>query len=172
MLGGPPAPVAAPVPLPSDGRAVLFDLAESAAIVPTDLTLSFSANIMNFVHRPDCYDAPFDILLVQGPVMFNKRVKILLPNVYEYTQSVTSDLEVMPVPPGPWLPEIVDWAPPRLVTGTENGWCTATGSFTSSVAAHFPIRQGRPQGFITTMILRVGRNDVCTTVQNCLPPVD
>lgn len=76
FIEGPPQPVSAPVPLPSDGQGTIFNLAGSAQVTPEQYTASAVIEFDQLVPRPFCSDGPGDFLLITGPVTFSLTTEV------------------------------------------------------------------------------------------------
>ncbi len=76
MIGGPPPPVAADVPLASDGEGTILDLAGEAPLVPGTWTRTVDLEYGQVVPKPFCSTGPWDYLQVTGPITFNLTVTL------------------------------------------------------------------------------------------------
>lgn len=153
-IGGPPGDVGAPVPIPNDGRAMLFQVAAEASPMwgPTSDHLTFTYNLV--VPKPFCFEDLSDYVLLSGPVELSRTTQVDSTGRYEFHASIKGRLGVTPVdvtvdPPAPagetYYAEIGD---------LQQGSIDARGSW-----ALFETKRIAPQKGITEMLLtrlRVG----------------
>ena len=96
-IGGPPGQVNAPVPIPNDGRAMLFHVAGEAPPVwgPTSDRLTFTYNIV--APKPFCFEGLSDYVLLSGPVELSRTTQVDSTGQYEYHARIKGRLAVTPV---------------------------------------------------------------------------
>ncbi len=75
-IGGPLGQVTDPVPILTDGKATILNVAGTAPIVPGLFQQSFVKTYEQIIPKPFCADGPTDWVLVSGPVCFEKRVTV------------------------------------------------------------------------------------------------
>lgn len=106
LIGGPPKPVAAPVPMPSDGRAAIFHLEGTPAPTPGTFTQQFTITYGQLVPKPLCSDGPYDAVYVEGPVDFSASATVDARGRYTMDTRYSGRLTVTPMdvtqnPPAP-----------------------------------------------------------------------
>ena len=100
LLGTPPAPVAAPVPIPNDGIATILNLAGSVPLQAGVQEQSFTIDYNQIVPRPFCATGPNDLIHVAGPVTLSQTVRLTESGEYSAASRIAGELEVTPVAPG------------------------------------------------------------------------
>ena len=105
LTGGPAAPVAADVPIATDGRATVLQLAGRAPAAGPRAQ-RFTLTYGQVVPRPLCSQGPYDYILVQGPVTFSGAATVGADGHYAYRASYEGKLTAVPVdvtqdPPAP-----------------------------------------------------------------------
>jgi len=121
MVGGPPAPAPGPVPITSDGRAIIIPIAGAAEVIPEERQDTINLTYQQVVPRPFCSDGPYDWVLVQGPVSFQKFTTVDEYGMYTYQYGYNGHLTITPMdilqdPPVP-----VGAPFSAVVNGTQNG---------------------------------------------------
>ncbi len=97
LIGGPPPPVAADVPLSSDGEATILNLTGQAPLVPGTWAQSVDLSYGQVVPKPFCSAGPEDYLLVAGPITFNLTVTLSQRGEYSYHSDYLGELTATPV---------------------------------------------------------------------------
>jgi len=97
LIGGPAPPVQGSVPLASDGRAAVFQLAGEAPIQAGTSTDAFTLDFHQAIPKPLCSDGPFDWVFVTGPVEFNRTSTVDATGRYDFEARVSGKLTVTPV---------------------------------------------------------------------------
>lgn len=97
LTGGPAQPVAEAVPLPSDGRGTILDLAGAAPVSPGSWTASATIDFAQLVPRPFCAEGPGDWLYVTGPVVFTTTTRILPGGGYRVHADYSGELVAVPM---------------------------------------------------------------------------
>lgn len=105
-IGGPAQPAAAPVPIPSDGRATALNVAGSTPLQPGVAEAAFTIQFGQFIPKPFCSSGPLDWVRVDGPVEVRHTVAIDASGGYEIRARIHGRLQVTPVdilssPPAP-----------------------------------------------------------------------
>jgi hypothetical protein len=95
-IGGPLGQVTEPVPIPTDGKATVLNLAGAAAIVPGTVAQDFTLTYQLAVPKPFCSDGPEDWLLVEGPVHFHQTVEVRADGGYVYHSDYAGALTATP----------------------------------------------------------------------------
>jgi len=99
LIGGPPGPVVAPVPVANDGRAVLLALAGPVGgerlVSKREFTLQFDQTIP----KPFCSTGPLDYLYVQGPIRFSQQVVVSGSGNYVTRFHAVGGLDLTPINP-------------------------------------------------------------------------
>lgn len=75
-IGGPLGQVTDPVPILTDGRATILNIAGAAPIVAGSFPQTLTFNYQMVMPKPFCADGPMDWVLVTGPVTFQKDVMV------------------------------------------------------------------------------------------------
>jgi hypothetical protein len=97
LIGGPMPPVAADVPLPSNGQGTVFQLAFPATLVPGVFENEVTVSYDQLVPRPFCSTGPGDWLMVTGPVRFTVRTELLGDGTFASWNSFDGVIEAVPV---------------------------------------------------------------------------
>jgi len=97
LIQGPTPPVQGAVPLASDGRAAVFQLAGEAPIQAGTATDAFTIDFQQAIPKPLCSDGPFDWVFVTGPVQFSRTSTVDATGRYEFQARVSGKLTVTPV---------------------------------------------------------------------------
>jgi hypothetical protein len=97
IVGGPSGNASAPVPLASDGRAVILSLTGVPGAAAGTWTQQFSLPFGQAIPKPLCSDGPLDWVYVQGTVGFQKTVTVSESGRYEYQSSVSGQVTVTPI---------------------------------------------------------------------------
>jgi hypothetical protein len=95
-IGGPLGQVTEPVPIPTDGKATILNLAGAAPIVPATVTQDFTLTYQLAVPKPFCSDGPEDWVLVEGPVHFHQSVEVGADGSYVYHSDYAGALTATP----------------------------------------------------------------------------
>ena len=110
---GPSGPVSEPVPIPTDGSAVILNLAGSVPVVAGTVTHTATLVYDQYVPRPFCSTGPYDWLYVQGAVEFESTFNVDRRGRYSYQGSYQGELVAVPLdmsigqPIGPPFPATV-----------------------------------------------------------------
>jgi hypothetical protein len=99
LVGFPLGPVTANVPVPSNGQAVIFNVATRTPLDPSTTTESFELVYDIAIPRPFCASGPADIVYVQGPVRFENRVSSDGLGGYQSWQIARGELTGTPIDP-------------------------------------------------------------------------
>jgi hypothetical protein len=94
---GTAAPVAAPVPIPTDGEGTILNLTQVAPLISGEFTNSITIDYDQFVPRPYCSTGPYDYLYVNGPVRFDLWVNVDEHGTYQYRSTYDGTLGAVPV---------------------------------------------------------------------------
>jgi hypothetical protein len=97
LIQGPPPPIQGSVPLASDGRATVFQLAGEAPIQAGTATDAFTLQFQQAIPKPLCSDGPYDWVYVTGPVEFVRTSTVDATGRYEFQAHVSGKLTVTPV---------------------------------------------------------------------------
>ena len=98
LIGGPLGNVAAPVPIPSNGRASVFALRDVPAAPVMDATEHTVLNFGQVIPKPFCA-SPADFVYVTGPIDFVQRVVVGVDGDYAATFEARGELTVTPIDP-------------------------------------------------------------------------
>jgi hypothetical protein len=122
LIGGPPGTVTEAVPIDSDGRAVVLNLAGEAPWIPEETFDTVNLEYQQIVPRPFCSTGPYDWVLVTGPIGFQKTVTVTPEGEYEYQSSYHGNLIATPmdVTVEPSVPIGEPFS--AVVSGNQNGY--------------------------------------------------
>ena len=99
LIGGPSGPVAAPVPIPNDGRAVVLNLASAheaeRAIIRRTVVINFNQTIP----KPFCSQGPYDYLHVTGTIEIDQTTMTKPHGDFTSRFHAHGMLEVVPINP-------------------------------------------------------------------------
>jgi len=98
LAGGPTGPVSTPVPILTDGSATILTLAGEAEPAPGSAQ-HFVIQFDQVIPRPFCAQSPAEYLSVQGPVTFDKTVRVLENGALETRYHASGMLSVAPIDP-------------------------------------------------------------------------
>ena len=99
LIGGPLGNVTEDVGIPTDGHAVILNLAGKAARVPGVRSQDFIINFDQVVPKPFCSSGPTDYIFVQGPVRMQQTVRLTPGGVYTMSFYAQAKLTATPVDP-------------------------------------------------------------------------
>jgi hypothetical protein len=114
LIGGPPVPVTAPVPIANDGQATIFNLARRASIVNGSFSEAFTVPFDLVIPRPFCSKGPLDWVLVQGEVRVENSAMVSGDRQFRANSSLSGVLTVTPIdlatgmPSGPAFEALVE----------------------------------------------------------------
>lgn len=98
-IGGPLGNVTDPVPIKTDGKATLLNLAGSVPRSPGVFQQEFVINFNQVIPKPFCASGPYDFLYVQGPVKLSQKVVVTPSGNYISQFHATGHLDLTPVDP-------------------------------------------------------------------------
>jgi hypothetical protein len=98
-IDGPLGSVAVDVPIKSDGRAVVFNLAGSVSAVEDYRVQDFVIDFDQVIPKPFCATSPYDYLYVTGPVHLYQSTKINGAGKYNINFEANGELTVVPIDP-------------------------------------------------------------------------
>lgn len=106
LIGGPPQPVSAPVPIPSDGMAMVFHLEGTPAPTPGTFSQQFTIPFGQVIPKPLCSDGPYDYVYVEGPLDLSATATVDAQGRYTMSTRYSGRLTITPVdvtqsPPAP-----------------------------------------------------------------------
>ncbi len=99
FINGPLGNVGADVPIGTDGRAIILNLAQKITRPPETRVLDFVINFDQVIPKPFCSSGPYDYVYVKGPIHLMQTVQILETGTYKMSFEATGDLAVTPVNP-------------------------------------------------------------------------
>ena len=76
LIGGPLGNVSAPVPMPNDGRAVVFNMTSTRTAEAGSTSREFVINFNQIIPKPFCSAGPLDYLRVTGVITVDQTVSI------------------------------------------------------------------------------------------------
>jgi len=97
LIGGPPPPVAAAMPLASDGAGTILNLSGTAPRQSGTFNRTITIEYGQFVPRPFCSDGPYDYLYVTGPVEFTNTVQVTPAGRYSHRAHHDGELTATPI---------------------------------------------------------------------------
>jgi len=97
LIGGPPQPQAAPVPIYTDGHATTIHLAGALPITPMQYGATVAVEFGQFIPRPFCSTGPYDWLHITGGVEFFTSVTVSENGRYSYDGGYTGTIFATPV---------------------------------------------------------------------------
>lgn len=97
LVGGPADSVSSPVPLVSDGRAILLPIAQEAVWSPGTITQSLDLQFQQVIPKPFCSDGAADYVQVVGPIRLWKEATVDLDGVYSVHSTYQGRLSVLPL---------------------------------------------------------------------------
>ncbi|OGC78320.1 MAG: hypothetical protein A2Z27_04040 [candidate division Zixibacteria bacterium RBG_16_50_21] len=98
-IGGPLGDVTDPVPILSDGKATIFNAAESFGFTPGKFKEFSVINFNQVIPKPFCSSGPFDYLLVSGPITLRQLVLVTPSGNYVSQFQAVGHLDLTPVNP-------------------------------------------------------------------------
>jgi hypothetical protein len=93
----PPGPTDVPVPIPTNGRATILWLGDSAPIVDGASNDAFTIQFQQIIPKPFCATGPADVYMVEGPVDLKKNVQVDGAGRYTYHYQLSGMLTATPV---------------------------------------------------------------------------
>ncbi len=102
----PPGPSSAPVPIPTDGRAMILHVGQTVPVAPDNKQQAYTMSYGRIVPKPICSDGPLDFILLEGPVNITKTVRVDALGRYQYASDISGRLtavamDVTRMPPVP-----------------------------------------------------------------------
>jgi len=97
LVGGPADSVSIPVPLDSDGRAMLLPVAQEAAWSPGTITQTLDLQFQQVIPKPFCSDGPADYVQVAGPIRLWREASVDLDGTYSVQSNYQGRLHVLPL---------------------------------------------------------------------------
>lgn len=99
LIGGPLTNVGAPVPIPSDGRATIVNMAAAVEAEKTIVRREIVINFNQTIPKPFCSTGPFDYVRVQGPVTVDQTILVNPNGDLRSRFHAHGTLEVTPINP-------------------------------------------------------------------------
>ncbi len=99
LIGGPAGTVSAPVPIGTDGKATILNLAQSLDGQPVVAKQDFVVQFDQVIPKPFCADGPADFIYVKGPVTFRQQVVLTSSGNYYSEFQALGHLDLTPVDP-------------------------------------------------------------------------
>ena len=127
LIGGPAKPVGASVPLATDGRASLVELAGETPLSAGDTSFDITLVWGQLVPRPFCSSGPLDWVYVEGPVHITHTASLAQDGTYTMSSGYQGRLRVTPmdvtvsppVPNGESFEAVVSGRQAGQILGTE-----------------------------------------------------
>jgi hypothetical protein len=164
-IGGPAAPVTAPVPLPSDGRATVFTVASPAAITAGVAESEFTIMFGQVIPKPFCASGPLDFVRVDGPVLLKQTVSVTAGGDYAMQADIHGRLLVTPVDPRTSPPAPIGEAYDAEVVERYEAMITDDDAYASMFQMRALLPVGDPFGGRLQTNLRVGAGGSTDFVQ-------
>jgi hypothetical protein len=98
-IGGPLGNVTYPVPIFSDGKATIFNAAQSLGFAPGRFKEFSVINFNQVIPKPFCSSGPFDYLLVSGPITLRQQIVVTPSGNYVSQFQAVGHLDLTPVNP-------------------------------------------------------------------------
>ncbi|MCI0330507.1 MAG: hypothetical protein L0196_06085 [candidate division Zixibacteria bacterium] len=99
LIGGPAGSVENPVPIATDGKATLLNLAGSIEGQPVVAKQDFVIQFDQVIPKPFCASGPFDFIYVKGPVRLSQTVVMSPSGTFTSQFEAQGNLELTPVDP-------------------------------------------------------------------------
>jgi len=99
LLGGPLGNVTEDVPIGTDGRAMILNLANKVPRVVEVRTQDFVINFNQAIPKPFCSSGPTDYLYVTGPVHLVQTARLSHSGSYDVSFSASGELSATPIDP-------------------------------------------------------------------------
>lgn len=99
LIGGPAGSVGSPVPIGTDGKATLLNLAESVNGQPVVAKQDFVIDFDQVIPKPFCSSGPFDFVYVKGPVRLSQTVVMTQAGNFISQFQAQGTLDLTPVNP-------------------------------------------------------------------------
>jgi len=104
LIGGPPVPVTADVPIPNDGKATILNVASRAPVLAGTFEEAFTLPFNLVIPRPFCAKGPLDLVWLQGAVTITNRTLVTPSGVFSSHGSAYGELLVTPIDAATGLP--------------------------------------------------------------------
>ena len=152
-IGGPASDQTADVPIPSDGRAVVLQLASTPDPETGVLHRTFTIQFDQTIPKPFCAATPGEWVHVDGPLVFDQYVVVTPSGNYLSHIHTTGHLDVMPVSPAgePFH---------AVVNSQQKGIATENVTLASMTQIQVMLPPGAPWHGRLTLTFRVGSNGV------------
>lgn len=171
LIGGPPGNVSDPVPLTTDGKATILNIAQSVNGLPVVAKQDFVVQFDQVIPKPFCASGPFDFVLVQGPVNFSQKIVMTPAGNFLSRFLAQGHLDVTPVNPLTDPPTPLGETYRALVNQDNRGIITDNVTLVSSFQMQIEIPPTGPFRGRLVVKLKVGpggSNQFSLSV-NCLP---
>lgn len=117
VLGTPPQPAAAPVPIPNNGVATILNVATAVPVTAGVAEQAFELMYDVTAPRPFCASGPQDFIHIRGPVSLQQTVRVTAAGEYMASARTTGILDVtVPGSPSPARTADVDRSTRSLIT--------------------------------------------------------
>jgi hypothetical protein len=157
-IGGPLADVNAPVPLPSDGRAVILSLATLPGAQQMVAHKQFVLEFDQTIPKPFCAAGAYDYVLVKGPIDFDQRVVMTPSGNFVSQFHAVGHLEVTPVNPLTRPPTPIGETYRALVNEHHTGIVTSNVTMASFLSMQILLPPAAPMHGRLVVTLQVGPN--------------
>jgi hypothetical protein len=151
LIGGPPPPVADPVPIASDGEGTILNLATGLTVEPDEAISTLTVEFNQIVPKPFCSDGPLDWLLLTGSVDFSKTARIGLAGRYTYHAHYSGTLIATPVDITVDPPVPIGDPFEAIVNGTQNGFIDERSAFVQAQDKRVAPQEGGTESHMTRL---------------------
>lgn len=158
LVTGSPAPAATDVPIPSDGHATVFNVAQRVPIVPGTANQDFVLQYGQVVPKPFCASGPLDFLLIEGPVHLIQQSSIGADGTYRTDFRASGKLSLTPVNPATSPPTATGESYFAEVGELHKSSLWNSGSEASSLKRQMELPRNVPGRGRLLVQLRVGTN--------------
>lgn len=143
-IDGPPKPVSGPVPIPSDGRGIVLNLARSVPIQPGLATYAGIMPVDQIMRQPICASGGHSFVRIVGPFNVTMLMEVTAAGGYRFNAEMRGVLTMTPVdistePPTPIGPPV-----PVAVTESQQASADERGSLLIATMVHFLNEAGAP----------------------------
>ena len=118
-IGGPPQPVSVPVPILTDGRATILNVAQAQPVLAGTTTQDFVLTYEMVIPKPICNPSGSEFVLITGPVTFHKSCEVTASGNFVFDGYYQGDLMITPWDLGTGQPSGPSY--PAEVLGQQNG---------------------------------------------------
>jgi len=160
--GLPTGPTSVPVPIPTNGRATVFQLGGDALDGGNGGDQSFTIQFHQIIPKPFCSNGPADFFQVDGPVNVVKQVRIDGNGRYSYRSELSGQLTATPLGGGePFDVRVHD---------TQNGFLDGNNASLNSSSKRIAPQDGGSELLMQWMNVGTEGNNQFRSHEQCLTP--